>query len=222
MGAPPSLRRLRPGAGVLLALTGVLGACGGSGYRYVENGEAGAYFKVPEGWEVFAVDADPVPDDRPAPIGSDLVEGPWVVVFDAAPDPAIEHVDELSPTHVVGQAEVGELRPEVRDALTLADLRSLVLDGEYDPIQLYSEGNPDLEIVRYEDITTDDGLRGNRIILNVRLDEGDYVTLDQVALVDAGTERLYRLLVKCDAGCYLDNQDEIDEVVDSWTVDPDR
>ena len=217
----PWFRRAVP---VLVALTAVaplLAACAGSGYRYVENGDEGAYFKVPDGWELYEVDFhDTLPTDRPLPDGAELVEGPWRVVFDSAPDPSVNHIDELQPEHVVGQAEIGAIRTDRRDTLTLADLRSLVLGGEADPIDLYEQGSTDLELVDYEEIATADGLRGNRIVVNVRLQGDDFVTIDQVALVDAATETFYRFLVKCDAACYRDHRDQIDTIVDSWTVEP--
>ena len=193
----------------LLAVVGGLAfgatACDSSGYQYVKNSEEGAYFKVPNDWELFKVE-EGLPEDRPVPDGA-LMDGPWRIVFDADDAPDAAHIE----------AEVGSIRMDVRDSVSNVDLRSLALDGT-DPIALYEQGSNEVEIVRYEDITTADGLRGNRVVLNKLVADGTHVTIDQIALVDPGTTTLYRLLVKCSSTCYLENRNQIDTVVDSWQI----
>jgi hypothetical protein len=44
------------------------------------------------------------------------------------------------------------------------------------------------------------------------------MTIDQTALVDQATSKLYALLVSCSNVCFDDNQGQISKVVDSWTV----
>src|SRR5829696_66624 len=77
---------------VVLAALGVT-ACG-SDYAYVSNRGAGAYFKVPAGWEVY--DEPEVLRARDASLSDqeadDLAESLWVRGFDSASDPAPEHV----------------------------------------------------------------------------------------------------------------------------------
>lgn len=203
----------------LLAVVGGLAlastACDTSGYQYVKNSEEGAYFKVPNEWELFKVE-EGLPEDRPVPDGA-LMDGPWRIVFDADDAPDAAHIEAEVPVAVVGQAEVGSIRMDLRDSVSNVDLRSLALDGT-DPIALYEQGSNEIEIVRYEDITTADGLRGNRVVLNKLVADGTYVTIDQIALVDPGTTTLYRLLVKCSSKCYLENRNQIDTVVDSWQI----
>jgi hypothetical protein len=205
-----------------LALLAVVGgvavastACGTSGYQYVKNSEEGAYFKVPDDWELFRIEQG-LPEDRPVPDGA-FIDGPWRIVFDADEAPDAAHIEDEVPADVVGQAEIGSIRMDIRASVSSVDLRSLALDGQ-DPIALYEQGSNEVEIVRYEDITTGDGLRGNRVVLNKLVADGTYVTIDQIALVDPGTTTLYRLLVKCSSKCYLENRNEIDAVVDSWQI----
>lgn len=206
----------------LLVAVGAIGlgtvSCASSGYTYVKNSGEGAYFKVPDDWKLYKLDPNALPDDRPFPAGADQVSGgPWRIVFDANREPDVTHFTDDIPEAVVGQAEIMSLSQGVADQVSNVDLRALALDGTADPIALYQQGSTDIEIVKYENITTGDGLRGNRIVLN-RLVNGAYVTIDQIALVDPATTTLYRFLVKCSSKCYLEHRNEIDTVVDSWQI----
>ncbi len=205
---------------VVGALTAGSTACSTSGYTYVKNTGEGAFFKVPDGWKLYKLDPNSLPDDRPFPdaaAAGTQPAGPWRVVFDAASQPDVTHFEEDIPDAVVGQAEISTIGQGVRDQVSNVDLRSLALDGTADPIALYQQGNTDIEIVKYDSLTTTGGLRGNRIVLN-KLINGSYVTIDQIALVDPGTTTLYRFLVKCSSKCYLQHRSEIDAVVDSWQI----
>ena len=207
-----------------LALVAVVGAvaagsaaCSTSGYTYVKNSGEGAFFKVPDDWKLYKLDPNALPDDRPFPAGADQVDGPWRVVFDSDKKPDVTHFTEDIPEAVVGQAEISPIGEGIRDQVSNIDLRALALNGTADPIALYQQGSTDIEIVKYEDLTTSEGLRGNRIVLN-KLVNGSYVTIDQIALVDPGTTTLYRFVVKCSSKCYLQHRNEIDTVVDSWQI----
>lgn len=210
-----------------LALLGVVGAvaissaaCSSSGFTYVKNTGEGAYFKVPDDWKLYKLDPNALPDDRPFPDAATAANqppGPWRIVFDADQKPDVTHFEEDIPQAIVGQAEISPIGESVRDQVSNVDLRALALDGTGDPIAMYQQGSTDIEIVKYEALTTHDGLRGNRIVLN-KLINGSYVTIDQIALVDPGTTTLYRFLVKCSSKCYLQHRSEIDAVVDSWQI----
>jgi hypothetical protein len=205
----------------LLAVVGAVAvssaACSTSGYTYVKNSGEGAYFKVPDSWQLYKLDPNALPDDRPFPDGANQLKGPWRIVFDADPKPSVSHFQEDVPQSVVGQASISTISQGSRDQVSNVDLRALALDSTADPIALYQQGNTDIEIVKYEALTTRDGFRGNRIVLN-KLINGSYVTIDQIALVDPGTTTLYRFLVKCASKCYLQHRNEIDTVVDSWQI----
>ena len=143
---------------VLLAVVGGLAfgatACDSSGYQYVKNSDEGAYFKVPNDWELFKIE-EGLPEDRPVPDGA-FIDGPWRIVFDADSAPDAAHIEAEVPESVVGQAEIGSIRMDVRDSVSNVDLRSRALTAP--PDALYEQGSTEVEIVRYEDITTADGL----------------------------------------------------------------
>ena len=61
------------------------------------------------------------------------------------------------------------------------------------------------------------GFHGLRVEYNVP--EGtDYLTIDQIGVVDPQTSTLYLFAIGCEAHCYIDNQDAIDQIANSWTV----
>jgi hypothetical protein len=202
-------------AGVLVA------GCADSGYQYVTNKDQGAYFKVPDGWELFDL-ADEEERDAP-PDRAEAVDlggpEPWRIVFDAAPDPSVDHLREASPEHPVGIAEVAPITTRaIRDGVDLAALRAMALGGQADPVALLEQGDPNIELVSFEDITTEDGFRGNHIVVNLKLEDGSFRTIDHIALLDAATTRMYRFVVTCSAACYLENRAEIERIMDSWQI----
>ncbi|MET0912648.1 MAG: hypothetical protein ABWZ68_05060, partial [Acidimicrobiales bacterium] len=76
-----------------------------------------------------------------------------------------------------------------------------------------------LEMINGYDINLDGGFHGQRIVFELEIESGEVVTIDQTALVDPETTEVYRLLIKCEAHCYADRRAEIDDIVDSWTID---
>ena len=195
------------------ALTAALLAACSSGYRYVKNSSARTYFKVPSAWKLYDQDAisralskDQSPEQAAASKSSQ-----WIVAFDGAPRPLLDHVLSERSRFPMGLALVRALTADERDTFSLASLRNQVnaLDD--------MSATGDVEPLLSKEITRRDGLHGTRLIDNVR-QNGVWVTFDQTGLVDSGTRTLYLLVVGCEAHCYLANRKVIDQVVDSWTV----
>jgi hypothetical protein len=197
-------------AGVL-GLAGLLAACGGSDYRYVNNSSDNVFFKVPKDYELFRIqDADP--EGRPAPPAGQGQQ-PWHVVFDSSPEPSEANADDSNPDHVVGQALVIPLNADQGDQLSSKDLRSFFLGS--DPLDL-AETDPNVEIVAFEPISFD-GFRGSRVLLNYK--QGDkWTTYDQTSFLDASASRAYLFDVRCESTCFEDNRDAIRQIVNSWQV----
>lgn len=198
---------------VVVALT--VAACGGSGYEYVENDDAGLYFRVPDTWSVVPVDTtdDGIPETL-------LQSEQWVRLLDRSADPALANLAAVLPDQPVGLASVSTVATNAeRDALDYVALRSMALGGEDDPLALASTPDSGVELVSIDDVTTDEGLRGERIVFTVAEDDGGLVTFDQTAMVNPLTTEIYRLFLKCEAHCYEANRSEIDDIVDSWTIE---
>lgn len=212
MAAGRGRRGVHVGALVLAAAV-VAGACSGSGYRYVTNRAAGTYFKIPEEWELFEVSVE----DRPDAVAP---QRPWQVVFDASPDPSIDNLGDLG-DHPVGFAKIISYTSESdRSSVSLASLRGLAINGQGDPLALIADGSDSIELVDYQDVVTDDGYHGNRIVLNVKTTGGDFATVAQIAMLDPGTTKLYQLQVACLSSCFDRYRTEIDRLLDSWTIEP--
>jgi hypothetical protein len=196
------------GAGLLLA------ACGDSGYQYVENTDAGLYFRVPDSWTVLEVEESET--GRPDAVNAS--PDAWIRLIDRSPTPGAGNYQASLPAFPVGLASVTPVESaEARDSLDYATLRSYLL-GE-DPLVLADQADSTLELVDGYDITTDEGFRGQRLVYSVEVEGGRYITYDHTALVNDQTTEVYQLALKCEATCYEDNRDEIDAIVESWTID---
>jgi hypothetical protein len=204
----PRLLTLVVAAGVLVS------ACAGTGYNYVKNSEDRTYFKVPDSWKVY--DEDEVFDlttkglnDDEKEVARDLF---WAVRFDGSPRPSIEHLTGPY-KHPTGLAEVQDLLQEESDAMSLSTLRNL-----YFPID-EAEIAGDGAVLAYEPIELDGGFHGVHIVGRLVIDEkGTEVTFSQNAVLDQATSKLYAFIVFCRSDCYSDNEEQIDRIVDSWTV----
>jgi hypothetical protein len=208
--------------GIAVAALGLIAAsCGGSGYEYVSNDEAGIFFKVPDDWSVIDVDTDDGTLGRPG------VPLDWVRVVDSSSAPAVTNYRTPVPADPVGIAVVEPVETaSQRDGLSLEMLRTYALSGyvaetdtPVDPLVLNQEADGPLEMIAGYDINLDGGFHGQRIVFDLEIEPGQVVTIDQTALVDAETTEVYRLLIKCEAHCYADRRAEIDDIVDSWTID---
>jgi hypothetical protein len=202
-------------AGVAATAALGLSGCGDSGYEYVSNGDAGLHFRVPDDWAVIEV------DDTDTGVTETLGNTEeWLRLLDRSPSPSVANFNAALPLYPVGVASVvsvGSL--DERDQLDYAALRTLAMDGVDDPLTLASTPDSGVELISIEDITTDEGLRGERVVFTVAQDEGGVLTVDQTAMVDPQTTEIYRLLLKCEAHCYESNRDVIDDIADSWTID---
>lgn len=194
-------------AGAVSALV-FLAACGGSEYRYVTNTEEGTYFRVPAEWELFRVRAEEPIDRIAAPAG----EAPWRVVFDSAEQPALEHIDENSPVAPVGQSLVIPIDLQQGDQLSAADLRQALIG--LDPLQ----GGDGVEVVDFQQLLTDSGLRGTRVLFNRQLGDGSWVTVDHSSLMNAEGTKVYVFEVRCEATCFKEQRQALAQIVDSWGI----
>ena len=113
-----ALTRVRSAAMLLLVAAPLaLAACAGSGYHYVKSSEDKTYFKVPENWHLY--DEESVLGALEGALSKDEIDArrdtTWTSVFDADPDPSLNHVASRQPNYPVGRAIVQPLSPEVAD-----------------------------------------------------------------------------------------------------------
>jgi hypothetical protein len=223
----PVLPRLRPrGAASLIALLAAVGflasACGGGdGFTYVSSTDRKAYFKVPAGWTFF--------DKRDILVasGQSLSEEtdkslPWLIGYDAAPDPAVDHVlnKVYFPEHPVVFARAEVLNFQARDSMSLRGIRNY-----HYPVDGLIDSNFAELISRDEDIVFPGGLHGSRYVYDIHAEGvtgvtsgGSVLRVDQTGILDARTNTLYFFVIRCESHCYRDNKALIDQIASSWTV----
>jgi hypothetical protein len=201
---------------VAVAAAILLSACTGSGYHYLKNTDdsSGTYFKVPDGWRIYD-ETEFYKSRNVSPARSKVLrDTSWTVAFDASSKPSLRHYDQLLTSEPFGLAKVRELDPDERNSFSYDTMRNLVV-----PVDSISQQGGDLEVLRLREFTQSGGFRGLRFTFNVRPpDSRQFVTFDQVTIVDASTKELHLLFVSCSARCYEKKKDTIDTIMDSWTV----
>jgi hypothetical protein len=215
-----------------LGVLAILASCAGPEYKYVRNTEARTAFRVPTPWTVF--DETAISGSDPAADTPDNVD--WLVGIDADPAPQLGHIfpSSYATDHPQGVAAVLTLTGESRDAASLGSLRNLIIPVD----QIRDEvGTDAVRILVYDDAMIRDGYRGLHMVVQVQTTalgaeaaaaeeagpgflSGDYVQMNQVALLDDATQHAYILALLCSADCYSRNRSDIESAIDSWTVLP--
>ncbi len=191
-------------------------SCGGS------SGEIQTYrdpdrlvkFDVPSDWRIY--DADDLAGVTATPFVTQGVdfELPVVsrVVFDAAPEPDLDRLDEPISTaeHPVGSAVVRSISADQRDVISRYLLAELV-------VPYHSQ--PAAEELLKQDFDLGDDFEGVQLAV-VYTDE----TTDEdagaffISVTDPEVTRLFQVAVGCSIECFNRHQSDIARVVDSWVV----
>jgi hypothetical protein len=219
MAVPPRDRRTARWtvtASVAVAVALLLAACTGSGYNYVKNSRdgTGTYFKVPDGWKIYD-ESEFIKTRNLSPTREQVLrDTSWTVAFDASSKPSLKHYDQLVTSRPFGLARVRELDPDERTQFSLEAMRNLVV-----PVDTIAQQGGGVEVLRSHEFTQSGGFRGLRFTFSVQPPDGtDFVTFDQVSIVDPDTKVLHLLFISCSAKCYEREKDTINTVMESWTV----
>ncbi|MGH2636833.1 MAG: hypothetical protein ACRDHU_11910 [Actinomycetota bacterium] len=243
------LRARRRSPGVILTSVVVAGlvasSCSGPRNEYVRNTSLRTAFKVPAEWTLF--DKATLLGEEPGPQASTPDPLRWLVGIDGDPAPDVTHIldpNALDTDYPHGIALVQEFSFDDRDTSNLMGLRDYLF-----PVTALIPDPNSGQVVSYDDRIDRDGVRGVHVVFQFRAsalataqasaDGGatdlqrsllggsgapllspDYVTVNQTALVDAETSRVYFIAVLCSAECYNRNRSDIQSIVDSWTVLP--
>jgi hypothetical protein len=217
--ARSSRRALRPLPACALLLALVAG-CGAPPFVYVANSEQQTYVKIPNTWQpmdqrelaaVFGLG----PAVNPADVGV------WQLGYDAAPAPSAAHLFGQHTEAPVAFISVQEVAPRLRGQFSLDRLRNLFFPITPEARQLVA-GRPtllsDLTLLSDQVLTPGDGLRGVRLVYRARVAGGPLQIFDQTAYLNDDASTLYVFYVRCSTVCYQERQQEIDDVVASFTV----
>jgi hypothetical protein len=216
---------------ILAIVAAVLAGGCASGYQYVTNSKTKTYFKIPDHWRLYSeneIFASQIQGLSPQTEAA-AKQAVWMVAFESDPHPSLDRLFQLTTRcdlvnatygtplppgcYPEGFAQVLPLSNSQRDAISLAALRNWIFRVD----DMASQDPTSVEILRQEDITLDSGFHGSRYVMNLK-QQAAYLTVDQTALVDPATRMLYLFLIGCEAHCYLDHQQTINQIVKSWTV----
>jgi hypothetical protein len=194
-----SVRGRRRGlAAVATALAVVVGAGGcalrGSGFQYVRSPKTGTYLKLPSDWKVA---------DLP-------VEGLAFGRQFNAPSDATDVADLFTGNTPGGLVRVVTLSPATQDAVSLSAVRNSMfnIDEGLNSGEMHLVGGGELH---------QHGFRGQHVVVNTEVGAG-VVTIDQTTFLDAGSKRLYHLVIGCLSDCYKRNKKDIETVTESLTL----
>ncbi|MGH2556268.1 MAG: hypothetical protein ACRDHO_11190 [Actinomycetota bacterium] len=214
---PGRLARL---IGLTAALAVLLSACASSEFAYVSSSDRNAYFKIPSDWRFFDKKDILVASGQSLSAETDR-QLSWLIAFDADPKPSLHHVVNIAeaPKHPVIMARVEALPFSVRDQISLRMLRNLIY-----PLDQLENANK-AEVLSFEDVVLEGGLRGNRLTYDIALqgfsnvaDLSGVIRVTQIVVIDPATTKLYMFVIRCESHCYRDNKTLLDQIADSWTV----
>ena len=195
----------------------MLSACTPS-KQYEGSKSDGAFFTVPNGWQ--KVDGTALNKVEAKNANQDELDRLSMVTYQAGFTKA-KKIDPkdiflLEPTKdPVLYVRIRDLFPEERNAISLNTLRNLVL-----PITDYLDGTipNDRKFELYDDQEINEvGGRGVSLLYSFDYN-GVNETVNQVALMSNNQNKIYVFIIRCSTECYNKNIDEIDEIVNSFTV----
>jgi hypothetical protein len=203
------------------ALVALLAGCGAPEYTYVTNSADRTYVKLPTSWRPIdkrALD-DAIGLD---PSLSDEERGLWLEGYDADVAPSPLHLFGPSSTAPAAFVSVQQIPEAARGSFSLDKLRDLFYPvseearqaAELDP----TTGLTDFVLVSDEVLTPGEGLRGVHSVFRYRMGEGAPQMIDQTAYLNDDASKLYMFFVRCSTECYEQRQQEIGNVVSSFTV----
>lgn len=202
-------------ASLLCALT--LSSCSSS-QQYAGSKDDGAFFAVPNGW--YQISNQELNKEEGKSTNQDDLDRlsmvTYQVGFSAVKKVTPEQVFLLDPTdHPVVFARFRDLFPEERNSISLNSLRNVIL-----PVTDLLEGNLEntrnFQLIDDQEIV-DKGGTGVNLIYSFDF-EGVNETINQTALYSTDKSKIYLFIARCTTECYNKNVDEIEKIVNSFTV----
>jgi hypothetical protein len=203
------------GCAVLGAATG----CAAPDHTYVANTANKTYFKVPASWHEIDQQALQPSPTGPSPTPAPSTE--WVVAYDAARAPSVEHlVASDTPDPIVYVSVQPVSTAEAGGQISLDNLRDLVL-----PVTTTARGAAttsttftDFKLVSDSVLTPKSGLRGVHEIFQYKVEGGPSQTFDQTAYTNKDGSKVYLMLLRCSNACYQARHAELESVTGSFTI----
>jgi hypothetical protein len=207
--------RLRALAGLaVVAAAASLEACAAPPYRYVASTGDDVVIKVPRSWTVVR-DGAPQADATSAP----EPDGAWQAVYDADAKPDPNHANPLVPAKApVALARTYVLTKEQGQSLSADTLRDAFLPVT-EAARARFVGSKEIEtfrLLRNEDVKSRTAT-GVHVVYSYDLGRGRAV-FDEIVMLSRQKTRVHLLVVHCLQSCYTENERDIAQAVDSFTV----
>jgi hypothetical protein len=208
--------------GLTVLLAGVLtmvglSGCGTPAYTYVADSAAGTYYKVPAQWHpISQKEIDALLQSTG---GSSA--GIWSTAFDGGTGPNANHVLAGNLSQPFAFAEVLSLNPTASNELSYNMLRDFMLPVTSNTrSQDAQSGFPltGFRQLRDQTIAGHQGVHGVRETFQYTFPGGAANTFDEDVLTNADQTVVYLLMVHCTNTCFTQNQNDIDTVMNSFTV----
>ena len=201
----------------LVALAG----CGSPQYTYVANSTDRTYVKLPTTWR--QIDKKSLDDAIGLdPTMTDTQRGLWLEGYDADPAPSPLHLFGPSSPSPAAFVSVQQIPESARGQFSLDKLRDLfypVSQSARDAAQMDpTSGLTDFSLISDDVLTPGGGLHGVHSVFRYRMGEGSLQMIDQTAYLNDDASKLYMFFVRCSTECYQQRQQEIGNVVSSFTV----
>jgi hypothetical protein len=220
-GRSPVIRRAG-GAVAATLLTLTAAACGSdpAPYQFVANNDRTMVVKLPGSWRAL----DPEAVDGPS-----TSKSIWSAYFDASKAPSADHAQVGAPadtlTAPVARMQTIKLREGAAETLTDDVLRDILLPASekgVQRLQIQAQINVDPDVkfgaLGEEKINTQTG-QGLRLAYGY--DFGNGMTIrEKIVLVDPNRTHLHAIEISCSPQCFKANRDEIERVLNSFTVKP--
>lgn len=201
---------------ILLAVMLTAGACAaahGGGLIYTDP-EDRFLLELPPGWNLYSLDELTTLGALPFNSSFQGLDLPTLaaVAFDASPlrDVANLGVALTEANYPLGAASVRTVSEEARDFVSRVLLTQSVVPYR---------AAPNYQELTKEDFSFGDGYDGVRVLVAYTGETGAQVAVVYlIAVTDPEDRRLYSIAAGCSRSCFVENQDEIVRVVDSWLV----
>jgi hypothetical protein len=211
-----SVSRFARSALLLGGLLVVLAACGGDSAEVVTHTDDQrlARFQIPEEWHTYELSELSSLEDMPF---DEAVQGftfPPVsgIAFDGDPVRDVEHLSRDLPQaeYPIGAMSVRQIGEAEKDFLSRAVLTQSVLP-------YYNLSNS--QEIQKEDFSFGSGFDGVRVLVSFEDEAGENQGVAYLITVSNPDDtRMYSMIAGCSRQCFIDHQETIVGVVDSWLV----
>jgi hypothetical protein len=192
---------------VVATLTAVLvGTACAPDSTYLATTSQGMYFKIPHGWHTYSQTTL----KQDGLISSSL---PYLVAFDADPNPDVKHLLAAS-SHPWGLAQVNGISQANQLNFSLDSLLNAILPVD----QIQSASGDSVSALSPSRVITRGPLRGIEAALRLSVTGQAPLSVEQISLVNTPTTKTWVLLMGCSPACFAQQHGQIDRVVNSWIV----